>query len=106
MTDTHTHSNFFQLNDILSDINSSYITPIHNTERWLYWSKVSQIPLNIYINSISVRRYIIEEHENKDYILNNKICPETYVKLFNIKENKMNDSELLPFYTDKITFIK
>ena len=98
--------NFFQLNDILSDINSSYITPIHNTERWLYWSKVAQVPLNIYKNSISIRRYIVEEHEDKNYILSNKICPERYIELFNIRENCMKDSELLPFYTKNITFIK
>lgn len=98
--------NFFQLNNILYYINSNHITPLHNTERNIYWSKISNIPINIYNNSISVRRYIVEEYENINYIKNNTINPEIYSKLFNIEKNKMNYSELLPFYTDKITFIK
>lgn len=98
--------NFYKIRDIInnSEIKETY-TPIHNSERLTYWAKLANINLEIFNCSVSVRRFLIEEWENRKYIQENFISPEIYKNLFNKEENKFEENDILPFYTKNIKFI-
>jgi hypothetical protein len=104
------NNNFKIVNNIINDIddikNNNFITPVHNTERLVYWSKKADVSLNIYNCSISIRRFIVEEWENPNYRLNNMVGKDFYTEIFNLEKNMFEFHDLLPFYTYNITFIK
>lgn len=80
------------------------IIPIHNQERLYFICNMAGLQPKIFNSGITIRRYIIEEWEDKSYLIKNKINPDDYVKIFynNGKINNMEDiinSNLLPFYT-------
>lgn len=85
--------------EIIHDKNSRI--PIHNQEKINYFANKSNLNLKIFNSAITVRRYIVEEWENKKYLLENKIEPQNYNEIFlNCKDNINN--EILPFYTKYI----
>jgi hypothetical protein len=92
--------------DMIKNNNSNSITPLHNTQRLTYWAKHAGVELNIYNSSISVRRYIVEEWENINYLNNNKINKEFYIDHFDRVNNKFNYHDLLPAYVYNVKFIK
>jgi len=98
-------STFNQL-EITSKLKS--ICPIHNTERLNYWAVIAHVKLDKYVSTISIRRFPTEEWENPKYISSRIIPPKFYTDNFDLFTNQYKTSayDLLPFYTDKIKFIK
>jgi hypothetical protein len=47
----------------------------------------------------------VEEWENKNYLLENKITPEFYINNFDKEKYRFNQHDLLPFYIYNIKFI-
>jgi hypothetical protein len=78
--------------------NYNSICPLHNSQRLTYWANHSSIELNIYNSNISIRRYVVEEWEDKNYLLKNKISPQFYTDNFDIINYKFKYHDLLPFY--------
>lgn len=98
--------NFNQIKDFINNLDlNNTITPLHNSERLTYWSKIANVNLEIFNSSISVRLFNIIEWNNKDFNTKYYINPKIYSELYddNIKQFKNND--ILPFYTNKIKFI-
>lgn len=96
-----------KINDmIVNNKQYDFITPLHNTERFLFWAKHANVNINIYNSSISIRRYIVEEWEDKNYLLKNKINPDYYVNVFDKDNYKFNYNNLLPFYSYNIKIIQ
>lgn len=85
--------------------NYNSIIPIHNTERFTHWAKHAGVELNIYNSNISIRRYIVEEWENKNYLLENTINPAIYTDNFDKLNYKFIYHDLLPFYIYNIKMI-
>jgi hypothetical protein len=103
-------NNIFRFSDKIIDMIENHkkydsFFPIHNTERLTYWAKNAGVELNIFNSNISIRRYIVEEWENKNYLLENKITPEFYINNFDKEKYRFNQHDLLPFYIYNIKFI-
>lgn len=84
------------------------ICPIHNTERLTFWATHARIKIDKYNSTISIRRFPTEEWENPIYRSSRMIKHTFYVNTFdgNINKYAYNIDGLLPFYFDKVIFIK
>ena len=89
---------------LVNNNNYNFISPINN-KRFYCWAKAAGISIDIYNSNISIRRFILEEHEDEKYCIKNKINPEFYLDNFDKINNKFNYNDLLPFYYDNINFI-
>ena len=103
-------NNIFRFSDKIIDMIENHkkydsFFPLHNTERLTYWAKHAGVELNIFNSNISIRRYIVEEWENKNYLLENKITPDFYINNFDKEKYRFNQHDLLPFYIYNIKFI-
>jgi len=78
--------------------------PAHNQERLLFLANLANVSIDLFGSSISVRRFIREEWEDKSYYDQHHLDTSLYVELFDTSQGRMKDSELLPFYTHCIGF--
>lgn len=101
-------STFYSTHNTHISPNLNSICPIHNTERLNYWANLANIKLDKYNSSISIRRFPTEEWENPTYRSSRMILPKFYTDNFDLSINQYNtnSTDLLPFYTNKIRFIK
>ena len=90
---------------LVNNNNYNFISPIHN-KKFYYWAQIVGISIDIYDSSISIRRFILEEHEDEKYCIKNKINPEFYLENFDKINNKFIYHDLLPFYFNNIKYIK
>ena len=82
------------------------ICPIHNTERNTFWANHANVKLNKFNSSISIRRFIVEEWENPSYRTSLLIQPKFYIDIYDQEQHKYPEHDLLPFYINKVKFIK
>ena len=73
----------------------------HNQERLKQFTNKSNLNLKMFNSAITVRRYIVEEYENINYLLQHKIESKIYNEIF---LNQDIDNEILPFYTKYINW--
>jgi hypothetical protein len=100
-------SGFHRTKSLMTDINTcETLTPLHNTERMLFWGRAADVNIEIFDSFVSIRRYMVEEWESKKYLRKNKIDPGLYMELFDLEKNKFPESDLLPFYTKNIIFMR
>jgi len=82
------------------------ICPIHNTERNTFWANHANVKLNKFNSSISIRRFIVEEWEDPSYRKSLLIQPKFYIDIYDQEQHKYPQHDLLPFYINKVKFIK
>ena len=92
------------INTSLNCVTNDKVIPVHNQERYLFFSKHSDIPIDMFNSSISIRRFPTEEWEDVSYCNKHAIESSVYVELFDDDKKRMKPSDLLPFYTSCIGF--
>jgi hypothetical protein len=76
--------------------------PVHNQERLIHFSLISNVLIDKFISSMTLRRFIIEEWEDISYYKKNKKTPEFIEKLFDIKTEQFIEDDFAPFYVKYI----